>query len=846
MRPSPRPNPEPVSARLRVGVESLRRRVREADLDFASTATVAPLEGPLGQARAAGAIAFGTGLRAEGYNIYASGPPGSGRSGTTRLLLERAVAGQPVPPDWVYLHDFESMDRPRAVALPAGLGVQLGRDMDAFVKNARHQIAHAFESDSYAEARRQLNATVATRREALLEHLAQSAKERGYSIEGTPVGLVSVALRDGQPLTREAVSHMSEAERADVERKGEELQEEIANTLHRVAQLEHEAADDLVKLDQQTAFRAVEPLLAELRRKYSDNADVLGHLEQMQKDLPPHLADFRRAIGDGQAQTPVSPLETAVNEDHLDRYRVNVLVDNSALTAPPIVIEANPTYYNLIGRMEYRATFGTMVTDFMHVKAGALHRANGGFLVLYVEELLRNPFSWDALLRALLSHQLKIENLGEQLSAYPSATLQPEPIPLDVKVVLIGSPLVYQLLWSLDEHFRDLFKVHADFSAEVDWDMAAENTYAGYISRLVADERLAHFSRGAVARLIEELGRVRGSQRKLSARLSEIRDLVVQAAYWGAQHGHELVQARDVGEAVDERDRRSALTRERLDELIQEGTLRIESEGERTGQVNGMAVLELGEQAFGLPVRVTASVGLGHGTLESIEREAHLSGPIHSKGVLTVSGYLAERYGQELPLPLRATVSFEQSYDEIEGDSASSTELYALLSAISGLPIAQGIAVTGSVDQHGNVQAVGGVTQKVEGFFRVCQARGLRPGQGVIVPAACVADLMLNEDVVAAARKGDFTVWAVSSIDEGIEILTGRPAGERDERGHYPDSSVHGLVTRRLGQYLARQREFATPPNGATVKIEAPRVPAHPARRTRPHLPPATRGAEKG
>jgi lon-related putative ATP-dependent protease len=504
----------------------------------------------------------------------------------------------------------------------------------------------------------------------------------------------------------------------------------------------------------------------------------------------------------------VLPFAAARPSDHT-RFRVNVFVDQGGTEGAPVVVERNPTYYNLSGRIEYRATFGAMATDFREIKAGALHRANGGFLVLEALDVLRHPFAWEALKRALRAGESRIENLGEEFSAVPSASLRPEPIPLDVKVILLGPPVLYHLLYQLDADFRELFKVKVEFAPELDWTAAHQREYARFVSRWVRENGLRHLDRAAVARVIEYGGRLRESQRKLSTRLLDVCDVVSEASFWAERHEHPLVEAADVELAVRKKEYRSSLIEERIQELIRDGTIVIETDGARVGQLNGLSILDLGDHAFGRPCRVSARVSLGRGRVESIEREIELSGPIHSKGFMILSGYLASTYAQEWPLALAASLTFEQSYDEIEGDSASSTELYALLSALSGLPLEQGIAVTGSVDQHGNIQAVGGVNRKVEGFYATCKARGLTGRQGVIIPAANVHNLMLDEEVVAAVSDGLFHVWAVRTIDEGIELLTDRAAGRRRDDGSYPASSVHGLVATRLAAYAHQLRAFA-------------------------------------
>jgi lon-related putative ATP-dependent protease len=558
------------------------------------------------------------------------------------------------------------------------------------------------------------------------------------------------------------------------------------------------------------ALFTVGPHLDELRETYADQPEILAYLNQIQSDLPEHLEDFRSEASEGQQQGLLARLPGLQREEDLARYRVNVFVDNDELVGAPIIVERNPTYYNLIGRIDYRSTFGSMVTDFRQIKPGALQKANGGFLVLQVLEVMRAPLAWDALKRALISKEVTIENLGDQYTALPTERLRPEPIPLDVKVILLGPPEAYYLLYQLDSDFQELFKVKADFAPDMDWNDEHLGNYAAFISRLVREGGIRHFDRSAVARVIEYGSRLREDQRKLSSRLRDIADVVSEANYWAGKNGHELVQEADVDQAIAKRKYRSNLIQERLQEMIDNGTILIDTTGAREGQVNGVAILDLGGYAFGKPSRITARIFPGRGSVQSIEREIELSGPIHSKGFMILSGFLAGQYSQQHPLSINATITFEQSYDEVEGDSASSTELYALLSALSGLPLHQGIGVTGSVNQHGEIQAVGGVTSKIEGFFAVCKAKGLTGEQGIIIPASNVSNLMLEEEVIDAVRSGQFHVWAVRTIDEGIELLTGISAGQRDSEGLYPEGTVHRLVEDWLKEYAERLRAFTT------------------------------------
>lgn len=760
------------------------------------------------------ALRFGVGINSPGYNFFATGQSGSGRTSMVRSFLERLAAGQPAPDDWIYVHNFEHADNPKAIRLPAGRGRELANDMESFVDQARRQITHAFDTERYLERRQQLARQIALRRDQILSELDRFARERSFGVEVTPGGIIAVPVHGGKAVKPEELQRLPEPDRRDLERRGAEVQTEVGVIMRRLGQLESEGADLLFQLDREIARFAIEPLLHGLREKYAEQPEVLAHLEKIAEDIPDHLPDFRQAPN---TQEPSSPLEAALSSDHTDRYRINVLVDNSRTTGLPVVVEANPTYYNLMGRSEYRATFGMMVTDFRQIKAGALHRANGGFLILDAADVLANPFAWPALMRALSTQSLRIENLGEQYSTVPTASLSPAPVPIKEKVVLVGSPVLYQVLFALEEEFRDLFKIRVDFAPEVDWTEESIAGFAGFVSRCVHDHGLRHFDRTGVARVIEEAARWRESQRKMSTRLRDLDDLVTESSYWAAEAAHEFVLGEDVAKAIREKARRSSLTEERFRELIAQGTIRIEIGGSRTGQLNGLSVIELGDHRFGVPSRISATVAMGRGVVESIDREVKMGGPIHNKGFLIVTGYLASHYAQRWPLAMRATLTFEQSYDEVEGDSASSAELYALLSALSEVPLKQSIAVTGSVDQHGNVQAVGGVTDKIEGFFKICQSIGLTGEQGVIIPRANAADLMLDDEVVEAVRAGKFGVWAVDDVDQGIGVLTGVAAGEPGADGSYPAESIHGRVARRLQDYANLQAAYASSKDGEAM-----------------------------
>src|SRR5262245_39577402 len=800
--------------RLAVKPEDLRRRLDPATLPFQTTAEVAPVKTTIGQARAAEAIAFALEVGARGFHLAVAVPPGTGRESTVLAAVRSFAATRPTPPDWVYVHNFAEPDRPRAFSMPAGQGRRLARAMTSFLEVAQREIPRAFESEDYARRREQSLAEVATRRAKLLTDLNAFAQERGFALEMAPTGIATIPLWNGQPMPPQVFEQLPPETKAELGQRGQQVQAEVNASAREMRQIEKEAQERVTALDREVALFAAGPLLAELREQYGDQPAVLAFVEQIENDLPEHVHDFWPAAATEQAGQANAPARAFQRQERLARYDVNVLIDNGGIRGAPVVVERNPTYYNLIGRQDYRAVMGTMVTDFRQIRPGALHRANGGFLVLYVLDVLRSPHAWEALKRSLIQGEDQIDNPGEQVAPLPTTRPRPEPIPLDLKVILIGPAPLYQSLHQGDEDFPELFGVKADFAPDMDWSEENLASYSASLSRTVHDRGLRHFDRSAVARVAEHGARLRDHQRKLTARFLDVAKLAVEASHWAGKAGHEVVLAEDVDAAIAKQERRRNLAEERTLEVMVDGTIMIDTEGARVAQINGLSVLDVGDHDFGRPSRVTARVSAGRGTVQSIEREIELSGPIHSKGFLILTGYLQAQYAQDWPLSLGATITFEQSYGGIDGDSASSTELYALLSALSGLPLNQGIAVTGAVNQHGEVQAVGGVTRKVEGFYEVCRARGLTGEQGVMVPTANVKNLMLNEEVVDAVRAGRFHIWAVSDIDEGIELLMEQVAGERADDGTYPEGTVHGLVQDRLREYAEQVREFSTHEHG--------------------------------
>ncbi|HEY64489.1 MAG TPA: AAA family ATPase [Caldilineae bacterium] len=788
--------------------EELYRRCDPAQFPFETTDELEELQEIIGQPRAVEAVRFGIGIEREGYNIFALGPTGTGKHTLVRKFLEQKAATEPVPPDWCYVNNFERPHQPRALRLPPGTGVALQKDMSRLVEDIRTALSSAFESDEYRTRRQVIEEEFRERQEKAFNELRERAQERGLALLRTPVGLVFAPLRDGEVMAPEEFQKLPEEERKRIEAEVEVMQEELQKIVHEMPRWEREMREKIRELDREVTNFAVGHLIEELRKKYEALPEVVEYLNAVQQDVIENVREFLRP----QEQQPPSsspPPHPLAGPPSLRRYQVNVLVDNSQAKGAPVIYEDNPTYQNLIGRVEHVAQMGALVTDFTLIKPGALHRANGGYLILDARKVLLQPYAWEGLKRALQARQIRIESLGEMLSLVSTVSLEPEPIPLDVKVALVGDRLLYYLLSALDPDFSELFKVAADFDDEIDRNDENQMLYARLIATLARKEGLRPFHRTAVARVIEHSSRLAGDAEKLSTRMQVICDLLREADYWAGQAGNGVVTAQDVQRAIDAQIYRVDRLRERLQEEILRGTILIDTEGERIGQVNGLSVIELGNFAFGRPSRITARVRLGKGEVIDIEREVELGGPIHSKGVLILSSFLASRYSAERPLSLSASLVFEQSYSGVEGDSASSAELYALLSAIAQVPIKQSLAVTGSVNQHGEIQAIGGVNEKIEGFFDVCKARGLTGEQGVLIPAANVKHLMLRPDVVEAVAAGQFHIYPIETVDQGIEILTGIPAGERDESGNYPEGTINYLVEKRLAEMTEKQLAFS-------------------------------------
>ena len=792
---------------LEVPPERLTQTCDPSELGFDTTDEIAPLEGTIGQKRAVSALEMGLDIDAQGFNLYISGNTGTGRNTALRSQVESIAIGKPVPPDWGYVHNFQDPARPVAVSLPCGMMRALADDMNDLIDSCRRDIPGIFESDEYTHRVENVMKEVGEKRQAMTDELEQQARKEGFTLQSTAAGITPVPLADGAAMTQEDFARLPDEQREEYRQRAEQIQHSITHTLAEIRRLSKAAAERTKEVDTEFVRFTLTPIIDELQAKYKDHPDVVTYLDHVEADMVDHLEIFKPR--EESSQAPPGPPGFLSEEDPFIKYRVNDLVDNSTCEGAPVIFEMSPTYYNLFGRIDYRARIGALTTDLMMIKPGAIHRANGGYLVLQARDLLVSPLSWDTLKRSLRSGVVRIENTGEQYSPLPSSTLRPEPIPIDAKIILVGSAEILRALQVGDEDFRRYFKVTADFDSLMDRTAENISKYAAFVAARCRDAQLRPFHNTAVAKVIDYSSRLVEDQEKLTTRFMDISDTITEADYWARKDGSDITMGEHVEKAISQRHYRHSLTEDRLLELIQDDTIHIATEGKVTGQVNGLSVYITGDHSFGRPSRITARVSLGRGQMVNVERETKMSGKIHDKGFMILTGYVQGMYGLDRPLSLSASIGFEQTYGEVDGDSASSTELYALLSALSGLGIEQGIAVTGSVDQAGQVQAIGGAIHKIEGFYDVCKAKGLTGSQGVMIPKDNVRNLVLEDEVVEAVREGKFHIYQASTIDEGIEVLTGVPAGERQADGTFPEGTVHYLVEKRLEEMGKRTRQLA-------------------------------------
>lgn len=756
-----------------LAIEQLRHTCDPKIFKFKSTAELPELTGVIGQKRALGALNFGVNIQSHGYHIYAVGPNGTGKSTIIRKFLEQEAKNLSAPDDWLYRYNFEDPDTPKILRLPAGIGRQLKEDMDQLVEDLKTDVPQTFESKDYTKEQENIEKEFQQRSKELFDQLGEKADKRGFKLIQTPQGIAALPMVEDKVITPEQEMEISEKERKSIEKNQDKLQEEMRAMLRDIEQLQKKGKALMKDLDRRVVSFAIDHFIKDLKDKYKSYKDVIEFLNEAREFLIKNVQAFKQ-LKQLEQESRSQGLFGGGQAPSFEEYKVNLIIDNSKLSGVPVVFEKNPIGPNLVGRIEQQSMFGTLVTNFRMIKAGSLHRANGGYLIIEALNLLTKPYAWQILKRALKNEEIVIESMGEALGAFITRTIEPEPIPLKTKVILIGDPYLFYLLYNLDPEFKDLFKVKSDFEPYMPREQESIQQYAQFVATVCHEENLLHFNPTGIAKIVEHGTRMADHQQKLATRFGEIVDLVRQASYWAKQANHKLVQGEDVQKAIEEKIYRSNRIEQQLQEMIEEGTILINTKDKVVGQINGLAVLSLGDYSFGKPSRITARTFVGHKGMVNIDREVELGGPIHNKGTMILAGYFGGKYAANCQLAFSATITFEQMYDGVEGDSASCAEMYALLSSLADIPLRQDIAVTGSVNQHGEVQPIGGANQKIEGFFETCKAQGLTGKQGVIIPKQNVMHLMLHDEVVKAVKDGKFHIYAVGHIEEGLEILTGK------------------------------------------------------------------------
>lgn len=772
--------------------QDLRKGIVTKKIDWKEIREKEPPKLLIGQERALKSLEFGIGNKRGGFNIFVSGYPGSGKLKAVNHFLEEKAKLEVTPDDWCYVNNFQNSFYPKKLKLPNGGGRTFKLEIQRLISEIQKILINAFESKEYHDKKEQIIDDFRQKEKELFRNIHKKARENNFAVTRTPIEILVIPTdAKGMPINDEKFNKLGKKERDGILKKQSELKKELFELIRKNRELERASNESLLELDESIATYAIDTLLQELNDKYKDFEDVLLYMLEIKKDIITELHSFLKASLSQDRQDYKQELK-------FQKYDVNVITDNTDVFGAPIVLELNPTLNNLFGKVEHESYMGTLITNFTLIRGGALHKANGGYLIITLKDLLMSYFSWDSLKRALKNNEIEIEDAREQLGIIGAKSLKPEPIPLDIQVILIGSPRLYYLLYELDEDFKELFKVKAEFDTSMDYSTQNIKDFAGVTYRIQKENELYPINDGAMGKLVEHASRMAEDREKISIKFREIRDIIHEADHYARIAKKDEIGAEDIKEAIEARYYRSNLIQDKINELIKRGRLMIDLEDSKVGQINGISVLDLGDIRFGRPNKITASIASGKVGIIDIEREANLAGPIHTKGILILQGYLLEKYGQDKGLSLFASLVFEQSYSEIEGDSASCAELFALLSSLAQLPIKQGIAVTGSINQKGELQPVGAINQKIEGFYEVCVQSGLHGDQGVIIPKPNLENLMLKEEVLTAVKQGLFNIWAIDTVDDGLEILTGLKAGKRLQGGSFSKNSVHYKVDERL------------------------------------------------
>lgn len=770
------------------------------DFSFCSTAELEPLEGIIGQDRAVKAFDFGLHVKIKGYNIYMSGPSGTGKTTYAKASTERLAATEDVPLDWCYVYNFQNPRSPLALSFPAGEGRKFRDDMSELVQLFQTELQKVFRTEDYEKQKTELLRGFDEKRDALMDQMSKEAAENDFQVKNTNSGIYFMPVVDGKPVGEEEYDDLAEDVKDVIEKNSQIVQEKASAIMRDIREMDKESKRCVDQLDYKVGMFAIGHHVSAVQEKYEQNEKAVAYINAVKEDVLENISQFFEDEEDGEEglASLLPMLSKKQPEDVTLKYKVNLIVDNSETEGAPVVTTFNPTYYNLVGEVEYDSEFGNLTTDFMKIKSGLFHKANGGYLIVQAQDILSAPQAWEALRRVIKTKEINMDAIREQLGTVVAPTLKPEPIPANIKIIMIGSSYYYELLSTYDEEFDKFFKIRADFDYEMPRSQENMLKIAQFIKGFTMREKTMDFDVSAVCAVVEYSSRSAERQNKLSTRFNHLAEILGEAAVWAKLDGAEMVTAKHVQKTIVEKEDRLRLYEEKLDEMLEENVIMIDVDGAEVGQINGLAVLDMGSYAFGNPSRITATTYVGKSGIVNIEKEARMSGQTHDKGVQIITGYLGQTYAQKFPLSLSCRVCFEQNYNGIDGDSASSTELYCILSSLAELPIRQDLAVTGSVNQKGEIQAIGGVTYKIEGFFDLCKKRGLTGKQGVIIPVSNIRDLVLKDEVVEAVKEGVFHIYPISTIDEGIALLMSTPAGEKDEKGEYPPDSVHGKVMAKL------------------------------------------------
>ncbi len=813
-----------------VGVEPLRpdelpNCCKPEQFNFKTTDDLSALTEIIGQDRALEAIRFGLDMDNEGYNLFVLGPPGVGKFTAINQYLGKVAEPGPVSSDWCYVNNFQDDSKPILVELPAGRGRIFRDDMYHLVEDLKHAIPQAFDSDEYKARVQVVETDLQGKQSQAFRELQEASEEKSIKVFQAEGEFSFIPVVDGEDLTPEKFEKLPKKKKTEIEKSVGSMQEHLRNIVQRLMpEWRKEARERFLKINHETTMEAVGLYIESLSKKYADLPPMLDYLSDVQKDIVANAIDFRPVPNPEMAMA-----REAMVQNVLARYEVNLILDNSESRGKPVVYEEHPSYANLVGRIENRVVMGALLTNFTLIKPGALHRANGGYLILEARKLLMQPFAWEALKQALYKKELRLESLEQTLSMVSTVSLEPEPMPLDVKVVLLGDRMLYHMLYAYDPDFAELFKVPADFEASLDRSPENDELYARMVATIVQQKKLKPFDRSAVAATVQQSMRLTADSEKLSTHMRSIADLIAEADYWAGKASRDVVSADDVRKVIETQIERIDRVRDQVHEGILRDQIMIATEGEVIGQINGLSVLQMGNFSFGQPSRITATTRLGDGRVIDIARETDMGGPTHTKGVFTLSSILGARYGQKQPMALTASLSFEQSYGGVDGDSASTAELCVLLSSLAQAPIKQSFAITGSINQLGQVQVIGGVSEKVEGFYDICKARGLTGEQGVLIPKNNVTNLLLRHDVLEAIETGQFSIYPISDADEAIEVLTGIPAGEPDAEGDYPPDTISGRVQARLREFAELRRSFGRDDKEGKSDVQSsPREPKEP------------------